>query len=166
MFTKISIILTVLILTIKSIENLETNDLCVSTSPCKEKHSSRCTIDLCALNAKSCNDYKIFKSSLSYRSLNILINFQKNIKICESSALNRNNYCLNNLDCFKQHYILTRGGFREYKKRINCNCNPKIYSFECGDYCALSEKHCEFLNMKIKYPNEKNATIGRIQKCF
>ena len=107
---------------------------------------------------------------MSFRSLHVFLIFQKNIKTCQVNELNQNDYCLkSSSNCFKQHYVLTRGGFRTFNKKIDCECDKmKMYSFKCGNYCSLSEKHCSLLNMNIDYFNEiekNNTLISEIKNC-
>jgi len=76
------IIFTIAIISIRSVFNLSSLDLCYSNgdSECKGNYSYYCTTDICSLNMEKCNKYKIHRKSYIFRDFYPLIKFYKEIK--------------------------------------------------------------------------------------
>lgn len=144
--------LILVIFSFQSIFSLNSEDLCSSLT-CKGKHRYQCSIDLCGLNAKTCDNYYKFKRFHLSHSLYAFRKFKKNLNACESNELsNKNDYCLNNSKCFKKQFVLAKGGFKSIETIINCNCEGN-YSYKCGDYCTISNNHCKKI---IQYEHKFN----------
>jgi hypothetical protein len=156
MFNKI-LRIKIVILLIQSTLSLNTADLCNSLA-CKGNYNYKCSKDICGLTAKACYDYHNLERANLFRSYHILRNLHTNIIACESLRLNKNDYCLNNLKCFKQQYVLTKSGFKSIKMKVDCKCEGKHW-FKCGDYCTQNIKHCDLLNNSRVNPSD-------FQKCF
>jgi hypothetical protein len=163
MFYKIFIVFGML-LKIQPILSLNSTDFCFSLI-CKGNHSHQCAQDLCAKDEKTCNDYYRFnRAHLRFSRLNILSNYKSKIKMCESSSLNRDDFCLiSSKKCFKRQNLFTLTGFKAFEKKVDCKCKSKLNSFKCGDYCTLNNKYCDFINKKIK--NDHKFDRNNFQKC-
>jgi hypothetical protein len=129
----------------------------------------KCNEELCALNEKSCLEYKNRLHTLA--SIQILIKFKSKIKNCSKisfSQLEKSNWkadvCLNGLNCFKKHYIWIRNDYVEKTVRITCPCVSKKHSFKCGtDYCTLNNHTCSLLLLQ-QSNNATKFSIG-MSKC-
>jgi hypothetical protein len=151
----------IIILSIQSIFNLSSKDLC-SSLVCKGKLKYKCAYDLCSLNSKTCDEY-ILKIAYAFRSLNVLQKFQESIQSCDiSSKIQRDNYCVKNTKCFRNQAVWTLG-FKTLKQKVACICEGK-YKYKCGDdYCTSDNQYCDLLQLRIKY--QKKFNKSQIKNC-
>jgi hypothetical protein len=159
MLNKILILVTV-ILSIQSINSLNSADLCKS-SVCNEEYSYKCTKNLCSFNKQICIDYYKIKMKIDYvsRSYHNTLSFQS----CESNELTENDYCIRRTNCYKK-LLIDIGYITINKKRVikkDCKCDSK-HSFKCGEYCTISNKYCDVLNLRIKYQKKMNKSDVKI----
>ena len=159
MLNKILILVT-LILSIQSIDSLNSADLCKS-SVCNEEYSYKCTKNLCSFNKQICIDYYKIKMKMDYISLpyHKALSFQP----CGSNELTENDYCIRRTNCYKK-LLIDIGYISINKKKMikkDCKCNSK-HSFKCGEYCTINNKYCDVLNLRIKYKKKMNKSDVKI----
>ena len=136
--------------------NLNSTDLCYSQkdSTCRGNYSYQCAKDLCSFNKESCERYNQHKRSFIFRSLFPLIQFQKNIKICElieSEIIDLNNkFCLNRHDCLETSKLVVYGvTVKNEIKKVDCKCKGD-FKYECNrNYCTNNLDSCQIINHKL-----------------
>jgi hypothetical protein len=163
----------VLISTVITIECLSLNDFCVSSDIecrlnsntnnykknecrkiCKGKYRFRCIDGICSKKSKTCN--QLNRMTLMHGSLLSIFTFLTNIKGCsidtdDQYKLNRNDVCLNGLNCSEIQFIWLRTGLTKLEKTIDCPCRNDLYSYKCNNYCVLNNKVCNALSSSIHY---------------
>ena len=163
------------------IECLSLNDFCVSSDiecrinsksnnyeknecrkTCKGAYNHRCLDGICSTKSRTCNQL----NRMTHGSLLSLFTFLINIKKCPTNfqyKLNRNDVCLNGLNCSEIQFIWLRTGLTKLERTVDCPCRNN-YSYKCKNYCVLNNKVCDALlsssSDKIKYDYNKSCQNG------
>lgn len=190
---KLNLIALLIIVLVQSIENLRTNDLCL-TQPIKckkfqslircEKYdcvadwSSVCTNNYCAKDGLTCQIFNVWNTIVEDKMKSVKMNdrlvvkkyrvFESDVKYCpvsNSYELKLSNVCLNQLKCYFRQSRLSFSK-TNYHDLSDCDCAGQ-YGFKFGnDYCTSDEKSCDGLLTLIKMRKDsKELATMRIQKC-
>lgn len=155
---------------------LRLNDVCkMNESQCKGRYDSdfqykeycekecigkqmyKCTLDHCAIDKKSCQNFKHLNQVV--KSINRLQVFNKelekykaslnSVSECQSSnyTYHSNDVCINGLNChFIQKYIIRNSKYNLFKPVV-CQCSG-FHSYHCGKYCTVHKTACSNLMNK------------------
>jgi hypothetical protein len=129
---------------------------------CKGKYEHKCSYDICGLNNKSCDSYNKNSRLLGLMHLSL----QSKIKTCPLTTykITKNDFCINDLNCFEFRYSLTKMGFNRIKKPVECKCKG-INSYKCSkDLCSINDKACILFN-KMQSNDKKTVKRTDITKC-
>lgn len=136
---------------------------------CTGDYSYKCDDENCAINEKSCEQFRKLKSNLMRLVLSpVMYNFEMRkytnvfgaIKKCQIQEYkwDRKDICMRSENCvFK--LALPYSYMINLKQRTICSCN-KLYSYQCDSkYCAKHNKACDLFKL------DSMKKKARFDKC-